>query len=386
MRFLLLSVFALSACRPDAPVITANLEPELAGTDDTLSVVIDKPEDVEVQVRWFLDGMEQLDLTAWDVPSTETAKGQEWMVIALALQGERECRPAWDATIIANSPPVASVQISPEYPQPGDELLTVTTATDADDDPVTYAYAWAMNGENQVSYTRDQLPDGVTQLGETWTVTVTPKDPDDRGALTSDSVIIGSGDSVPEIYSVHLSPDPAYTNSTLSAEVEASVATTSFTYTWVVNYVAVLSGPDAFLAGDWFVKHDNVSVRVLGTDGFVTTSEMSSETLSIHNSPPGAPGVSISPEAPDQGVDTLICTLDVASTDADGDIPSYRFSWTAGEVGDNADGFATTTHIKNDTIPAESTSKYDVWTCTVTPYDGETWGTPASVVVDFGAG
>ncbi len=80
-------------------------------------------------------------------------------------------------------------------------------------------------------------------------------------------------------------------------------------------------------------------------------------------------------EWPDSPGGELVCTIDEESTDADGDPITYTFDW-------DVDGSAftdtdTTTH-EGDTVPGEDVGFDEVWTCEVTPNDGEDDGESAT--------
>jgi hypothetical protein len=70
-------------------------------------------------------------------------------------------------------------------------------------------------------------------------------------------------------------------------------------------------------------------------------------------------------------VDGLTCTIDEESTDADGDSISYTFDWDV-----DGDEFTDTdsTTYDGDTVPGDSLSDGGLWTCEVTPNDGEADG------------
>ncbi|MEC7985787.1 MAG: formylglycine-generating enzyme family protein, partial [Myxococcota bacterium] len=84
---------------------------------------------------------------------------------------------------------------------------------------------------------------------------------------------------------------------------------------------------------------------------------------------------SISPETPTAGQDPLVCTVDVESTDEDGDIITYSYEWLReGVVYPNY-----TTSI----LPPSVTQSGETWTCVATPFDGLNNGDSArdSVVI-----
>lgn len=71
----------------------------------------------------------------------------------------------------------------------------------------------------------------------------------------------------------------------------------------------------------------------------------------------------------------LTCIIEEPSNDDDMDPIDYRFSW---DVDGTPFTEALTTDHPGDTIPGESVSDRRLWTCTVTPNDGEEDGPPAT--------
>jgi hypothetical protein len=115
------------------------------------------------------------------------------------------------------------------------------------------------------------------------------------------------------------------------------------------------------------------------SDGVDTGSPVTSSTLTVVNSAPSTPGISITPSGATES-DDLICSIDSASTDADGDSISLLFTWTVD--GASTSG-ATTTTYPGDTIPSSLTASGDSWTCTVTPSDGTDTGGSATATVSI---
>lgn len=103
----------------------------------------------------------------------------------------------------------------------------------------------------------------------------------------------------PQPLYVNITPDAAYTNSTLSCTVLAYDTTTNMTinYSWIINTTSYISEediglPDYFaitnltqLTQDYFVKHDNISCNVSFTDS-AGNNNFSSELIEILNYPP----------------------------------------------------------------------------------------------------
>ena len=96
-----------------------------------------------------------------------------------------------EALVISNAPPTApSVSISPDPALPGEALLADAASTDADGDPLTYAFAWYKDDTLQSQYTSSTIPAGITNAGEIWRVDVVADDGTDVSAAGSDALII----------------------------------------------------------------------------------------------------------------------------------------------------------------------------------------------------
>jgi hypothetical protein len=73
---------------------------------------------------------------------------------------------------------------------------------------------------------------------------------------------------------------------------------------------------------------------------------------------------------------SLVCSIDEDSVDADDDAITYTFEWTANGTPFTA---ARTTVHPGDTVPNITGSEDETWVCTVTPNDGEIDGESATV-------
>jgi hypothetical protein len=274
-----------------------------------------------------------------------------------------------NATLIVNALPSAPVvEISPD-PAGSDDDLTVnftSPAVDADGDPVTYTYAWYQNSV-LTAYVSNPLPAAATSRGEVWTVEVTPNDGYGDGLFGSDSITIGNG--TPSLSSVTISPDPAYTDDTLSAVAsgysDPDGDAENERYQWYLGGVAIAGATDSTLSGTYFVKGDSITVEAWPYDGTELGASVTSGARDIQNSVPTQPVVAISPEKPETD-DELDCNVITASTDADGDSISYGYSWTNN---------GSATGIVSDTVDPSYTADGEVWECTVTPTDGTATGT-----------
>ncbi len=188
----------------------------------------------------------------------------------------------------------------------------------------------------------------------------------------------------PEVLSVELLPSRVYTNDTIHAtvttyDVDGDPVTVS--YQWYVDGTLVDETSSNLDGSSYFDRDQVVYLTVTPNDGTDDGDPLTSTSLTVLDSVPTQPLLSISPEAPVAGVDDLLCRVDTESTDEDGDTVGYSVSWQVN--GHIFPGTTSTTSLEGDTIAASDTSIGDTWACTVTPDDGTDSGTPgrASVVV-----
>jgi hypothetical protein len=172
----------------------------------------------------------------------------------------------------------------------------------------------------------------------------------------------------PVVDEIVLTPDPVGTNDVLVANVAVSdvdTNTIALDYVWFVDSL-VIDDVGAELSGElYFDKGDAITVSVTPHDGLEFGASLSAGPLTVSNSLPTAPEISIT----DDG--DLLGVMDTPSEDADGDAISYTFAWTLEE---KAYEGATSTTETGDTVPFADTSGAQTWTLTVTPFDGEDEG------------
>ena len=277
------------------------------------------------------------------------------------------------------SAPVVSISPDPALTTDGLTASVDTESSDPEGDAVSYSYAWYRDGALS-SETGATVASSATAKGELWRVVLTPNDGGGDGDPGEASITIGN--SAPTATAVSLSPTTVYTNDTLTASVSTSDAdgdSVGLTYAWTVDGVASTETSASLNGTTAFAKGQEIVVTVTPNDGTDAGSPLSSSAITVSNTPPGAPTVSISPAEPEED-DDLVCTVDVDSTDADGDAISYSMSWTV----DGVAWTGSTTTWSGDTISADDTAKGETWTCTVTPNDGEDDGSTASAEATVG--
>jgi hypothetical protein len=310
-----------------------------------------------------------LTLTAADV-----SPGDEVACTATITDTDGATASVSTSVFVENSAPsISSVTINPN-PATATDTLTCSWSgfSDADGDSDASTINWTINGVD--SGTSTVLMSGFVG-GDTVTCTVTAFDGTDDGTVLSDTIVIDN--TAPVLDDVLLEPTPAYEDTTLTctpgSATDSDGAAITFNYAWTVNSVGI-AATSTTLTGADFDKNDDVFCTVTPTDGSDSGAAIDSDTVTIQNTAPEAPFISIIPAAPIAGADDLVCSVDVDSYDLDGDSVSYDYEWAV-------DGAY---HSTGSTVPGTDTNAGETWTCTVTPNDGDEDGasSSASVVIE----
>lgn len=378
---------------PTAPVVDLSPDPAVTGDDLTVTVVTDgvDPEGAAVTYAyaWAKDGVVQSAYTTDTVPASATARGETWTAEVQAFDGYGLGAVGSDSVVVGNSAPViSSVVFSPGTLTTNDTAIPVVSGTDADGDALSYSFAWEVDG-GSLSTTGSTL-DGTTWFdrGQTVTVTVTASDGVDTSAPVSASIVVDN--ALPEVASVTLSPSVVYTDDTLSALAgtltDADGDTVTLSYAWTVDGVSTGTTGTTLDGGTWFDRDEVVEVTVTPSDGTDTGTPVTAY-VTVRNSAPTAPVVTVTPANPEEDVDDLLCEITTAATDADGDPITYGVEWDVDgdaypdlDTGSGLLGPYTTTWT-DDSVPYEDTVAEEVWTCTVTADDGTDEGPPGDDAV-----
>jgi len=377
---------------PTAPTVV--IDPDPAITTDILTATASGSVDpdgsaVSYAYTWYVDGALSGVSTSDTFPSASTVKHSTYMVEVVGFDGTG-FGPAGTASVtVDNADPVlVGPTLSASTVVRGDSLTCAASATDPDpSDTPTVTYAWS-DGSTGSSFS---VPT-TAATGDTYTCTATADDGD--GGVVSASATATVVNTPPSVSGVSLSPASVYTNDTISVSATVSDADgdpVTTTYEWMVNGSVVSTGTSTSLSGvTWFDKNDVVSVNVVADDGADTTT-VTSAGVTVLNTPPTAPVVTISPTSPDAG-DSMYCAVTVASSDDDGDTVTYTMEWdvdgvlyaaggsldTGLDSGDPGWVGPYTTTWTDDTTTDVDAGYSETWTCEATPNDGDDDGTIGS--------
>ena len=259
--------------------------------------------------------------------------------------------------------------------------------SDADDPPSSLQTQWtsSIDGALLVDTNPDSL--GVIEGFETLStgdhiITLTVTDSDGLFVVQNNIITVGTPNESPSIPTLALSPSPAYTIDDIYASASGSIdpegSIVSYQYEWLQNGNNIGLSTDTLLSS-LTQKNEVWTVRVTASDG-VNTGPYAEASLTINNSVPTAPTLSITPASPTENVDDLICSITTSSTDNDGDPITYTFEWydPSGNLVQSTIG----TTLLSDTLLANGTTTSGSWSCVVYADDGQDTGTATTALVN----
>ena len=328
---------------------------------------------IDLNVSWSSDLDGELDTDgatstgALSFATTALTTGHH--TIELTVTDEHSLLAIDAITVNVNGVPTApTISLSPADPDTTDDLVATveTPSVDPDGDPVEYDHAWSLFGTVSSASTDARLPADATVRGDTWTVTVTPRSPDSTGTPAEASVTIGN--AVPSLTGATISPNPAVAEDTLTctgegfSDADGDVAASTWQWSVDGTVIGTASTQTGGFGGD-----DTVTCTLTPHDGTDAGSPVTA-VATIGNTAPSVSVVSISPNPARVG-DTLTCSWS-GFDDPDGDADASLVTWSVN--GTNA-GSGTT--LSSGFVGTDEV------TCSVTPYDGASTGTPVETTL-----
>ena len=325
---------------------------------------------------WTVSGAPSA-VTGGTLPATSFARGDVLVCSITPSDGVLAGPPGTASLTVSNrSPTTSAPTITPAGAVAGDPLTcSAGTSADADGDPVVLGFSCLVNGAVVASGAAWQA---TGSAGTSVICRVTPTDGTDQG-LPADSapLFLGQPNGRPVVSGVAVGPAPVFTNTTASCTgtvTDPEGDPTTLAYQWFIS--GVLTGETAAsLDSSLFVKDDTLGCIITASDAGGPGAPGSSPTITVQNTPPGPPSVSVQPTAPFEQ-DNLGCYRPTDSVDIDQDPVTYTYSWTRNGVLDP--------QMNTANVPGFNTTQGEVWACSITPNDGDEDGTAATDAVTIG--
>jgi FG-GAP repeat len=366
---------------PGVPIVT--IEPASPTTeDDLVAVTTAEAGDVDgdplvYRYQWTRDGVPVDGMRSATVPADQTTKGETWEVHVQARDGEHTGENVVASVDISNALPQAWARISPEAPTTADTLTCQTASIDLDGDELTWSYAWYNDG---VLVSRDETIDHSSfDQGDVVYCDALPNDGSENGyPASSASVTLVNG---PPIATITFDEESPKTDTLLGASVDVidpDDDTLYFEHVWLVDGQPLLHGGLSLDGATWFDRDQVVSLAVGARDALGNQSATSA-SLTVVNSPPETPVLSLDPD-PARRDDDLRCVVENSdSADADGDAVNYTFTWTLDDVETTAGSTGT---YAGDTVLTTYIDTGDDWACSVVAFDGEEYSAAGEATMD----
>lgn len=341
------------ALSPEDPTVLTPLLCEPTGSQDS------DGDAVSVSVSWTVDGNE---IGTSNELASGFVRGDEVICALTPDDGLSLGATLTESVVIGNAIPEADgLILTPEAPDTTSTLsCEVDGFVDGDGDLLQSEVEWFINGSPAGT---GQTLEEVAVRGDTVRCELTLNDGLEDGETLSAEVEIG--DAPPVISSVSLTPTTVFTSSVVNAVVEASDPDGD---SWTAQAVWTVSGSSAgssalSLGPQFTTRGDTVSAQITVVANGLSSAPVNSETVSVVNSPPSIPLVSLSPSDPVAGQASVVCGILNPGADADGDPLSYTIEWTG--PGGVSPAFTDSVVFSGDTLPSTEALAEEVWTCSV---------------------
>ncbi|HMV65728.1 MAG TPA: MopE-related protein, partial [Myxococcota bacterium] len=275
---------------------------------------------------------------------------------------------------VNDAPRATSCHISPASPRSSQDLTASASGTDTEGDPITWTYAWYVNGALDGTVTGSTYAASRTDRGDVIHVVCRPYDGFAYGATaTSSDVTVANGlPTATQCTLTPIGPTSTVDLSVTAAGSDPDGDPVTFTYTWRVN-----GAPDASVTGTTYPasrtdRGEAISVTCVPNDGVENGSGLTSAAQTILNAPPTFTNVTLQPLAPADISEAAPpqCVVN-GVTDPDGDTVSRSYTWLVNGVvvaGQTGSALSASSFARGDTVQ-----------CTATLSDGHGGGAgPAS--------
>jgi hypothetical protein len=343
---------------PYAPIVS--LSPLAPTTQDTIvSTLIFDTEDpdgdpISLSYTWRKDGVEQ-QINGDSVQSFQTKKGEVWSLNAYTFDGSLKSTTVSVSTTIRNSPPrILSIPQDSTPSSTEDLILEEIQTEDLDGDSVRIFITWIKDGIEMPSFEGDLLiSKEYTKKDEMWEAYLTPHDGSGAGTPQIQSFVIQN--TAPKVLSVSITPQEAYENTIISAEVEGFDSDNdilSYLYEWRINGLSVST--DETLDGGQFNRGNAIELDIRAFDGNEESTPLRSMPIIILNSPPTLSSLTLTPIT--ASTDDQLNCLAIADDDIDGDDTFIEYEWFInGQYTSTSNTLESNLFQKNDLIECVAT-------------------------------
>ncbi len=350
---------------PSEPKTTDDLRCEYDYTD------IDGDIESGTEIRWFKDGIEQIQCKGQLVLSSDmTKRGDRWQFKIIPCDGiDFGLEMTSSEVIVVNSPPIVNnVIIEPNNPSEGQVLNCIYEYIDLDGDAESgTSIRWYKNEVLQNKYNdQKEIPSGVIKKGESWKVVIRPRDGISEGRYVTSPVII-VGNSPPFVEGLHIEILSTgdlvvrYDYRDLNGDKEYGTE-----IRWYRNKSLEPAFNDQILVpNSYMTRGDKWYVTVRPSDGMDYGGIIESTEVTIGNFPPMASELTIEPSNPYID-DTL--KISYVYSDIDGDAESGT------EIRWYRNGTEEVEYRDCREIPSIALRRFDRWYFTVRPRDGIDFG------------
>lgn len=372
---------------PPSTPTTANINPPTPDTTVDLTATgggsIDPDNDpITYNFEWRSSADGGTTWTPWGNPGVTlsaalTTKGQIWEMWVQASDGVSTS--GWficptQVTILNAAPTSPAVPvISPPNPGDASDLVVVPSgSTDPDGDPITYAGEWSVSTDGGTTWSpfsaANTTNNGLTLLAAAtttnnhWKVHVQASDGTAASAwVESAPVIVGNlpptSPSVPVI-----SPATPGTANDLvvvpsgSTDPNGDVITYNTEWcsstdggtTWTPWSAANTTNAGATLLAAATTKGEQWKAQTQASDGVATSAWVESAPVTIADTAPTVPTVSVTPRLANDTMD-LTATA-TGSVDADGDAITYEYEWASRPTGGTYGAWGNAGNVLSNTL------------------------------------
>lgn len=322
--------------------------------------------------HWQLNGEQLLEHTS---PILAPKTAQRGDVIRCGItpgDGTDAGETHWSGEVIVGNaaPWVDSVNVGPD----GGGVVSIFVCDaqkteDADNDPVSLQYQWLRNG-SLVDVAKATVAGVLFTKGDELACGVTPNDGIENGqTIWSETIQIANSaptGAQPIVYPIEASALDVLKCS-VSPAVDPDGDTATYNIAWYIGDQLVLGQTSPELPAGIHKRGDAVVCGATPTDGQTFGEELRSDPVYIGNASPKISNIAIEPTGPTIE-STLICAAhDV--TDADSDFVTIGYSWLIN---------TKVVQGANESVLKKGYKKGDEVSCTATPHDGFSFGTPIS--------